>query len=291
MAIRFFSEVRLSSASKTDAGAAFIELADKVKDYLGYLDPAYFGRLAQAMKKWVEVWEKRKNQRLKLVPSRSSTKPSPDASCAVFTVTHNEPHFLPLWIEHYAQHAERADMWILDHGSDDGSTDKLWKDQDARLAGSIHVQRLSEGGPHHYLPHIFLNRAIETHHSFLLRQGYKCVVFAEIDEFLVADPDLFLGGFKQYMRDFATKDQRDAVRASGKNVVQSKGEAPMDWSRPVLEQRSRWRKTALYGKPVITKVPLSYSKKAAVTVIDEGLQLVNMKSADKDMCEKREFRR
>ena len=108
------------------------------------------------------------------------------------------------------------------------------------------------------------------------------------------------------MRDFATKGRPDAVRASGKIVVESEGEAPIDWSRPVLEQRSQWRKSTMYSKALITKVPLSYSigphagshtarrvapPSKAVAEIDEGLQSVRMRSADKEMCERRESTR
>ena len=43
---------------------------------------------------------------------------------------------------------------------------------------------------------------------------YACVVFAEIDEFLVTDPDLYPGGLRQYMQHFANEDTRDGRERS-----------------------------------------------------------------------------
>ncbi|KAG1663228.1 hypothetical protein FOA52_004429 [Chlamydomonas sp. UWO 241] len=52
--VPFFSSVSLSAASTT-ADAAYLELADEFRARFGSKDP-FFGKLADAMAKWVEVW-------------------------------------------------------------------------------------------------------------------------------------------------------------------------------------------------------------------------------------------
>ncbi|MGI4940925.1 MAG: glycosyltransferase family 2 protein, partial [Janthinobacterium lividum] len=44
---------------------------------------------------------------------------------AALTMVWNEPFFLPLWLRHYGRHLGPQNCFVLDHGSDDGSTEHL----------------------------------------------------------------------------------------------------------------------------------------------------------------------
>ena len=70
--VRFFDTVQLSAASSTDAGSAFKELADRVEESLGHLNP-YFARLAEAMRVWVDVWRETQAGSVTFQPSRRSS--------------------------------------------------------------------------------------------------------------------------------------------------------------------------------------------------------------------------
>ena len=43
--------------------------------------------------------------------------------CAVFTIVKNENYFLPIWLKHYKRYFDNSDIYVLDHQSNDGSTD------------------------------------------------------------------------------------------------------------------------------------------------------------------------
>ena len=44
---------------------------------------------------------------------------------AVFTIVKNENYFLPIWIKHYKKYFNESDMYVLDHQSNDASTNNL----------------------------------------------------------------------------------------------------------------------------------------------------------------------
>ena len=81
VATRFFDTVKLSDESRSDAGSAFQELADRVETSLGYLNP-YFARLAQSMRLWVDVWRDAQAGVITFKPSRSSQTESTSRSSA-----------------------------------------------------------------------------------------------------------------------------------------------------------------------------------------------------------------
>ena len=83
-AVRFFDTVQLSEASSTEAGAAFKELADRVEQSLGHLNP-YFARLAQAMRLWVDVWRETQAGSITFKPSRSSSSSSSSVAAGATT--------------------------------------------------------------------------------------------------------------------------------------------------------------------------------------------------------------
>ena len=256
----FMQNVRLSDSTKGSAGAAYLELAGFVRRELTSLDAEYFERLATAMEKWVAYWDKSQQHIIPFVASRASTAPaSEESTCAVFTVTRNEPKNLPRWLEYYGKHVAADDLWVLDHSSTDGSTAELYHPSKTHKA---RVKRLT--GETHFMPHIFLNRAVEQHQRLLLRSGYKCVAFAEIDEYLVPDPHKYPGGLREYLARFA-QGAKTTVRAEGRQIVESANDPkPFDWNKPFLEQRSQWRLSTTFSKPLVSKVPSSTSRDSTV---------------------------
>ena len=52
------------------------------------------------------------------------------------------------------------------------------------------------------MPHHFLNRQVELHQQRLLRAGYKCVLFMEVDEYVAPDPEFFPTGLAAYFKAF-----------------------------------------------------------------------------------------
>lgn len=313
--IAFMMKVKLSPTSKT-AATAYDELADKVISELSYLNP-YFVRLGKAMKTWVDVWELRFGGNygqincngyaphhaelpqcvVRMLPtaSKSNIAPSNQSTCAIFTITHNEQAMLPLWFKYYSKIVPLKDIWILDHNTNDGSTDA------SKFPEGTQIIRLY--GDNGYMPHVFINRHVDMHQHRLLRAGYKCVLFTETDEFIVPDPDVYKRGLLEYFQTFINNPNAYTTRVLGYHIVHiSNGainvEPAIDLSKPILGQRNYWQYDDLFNKPLLTKVPLRYTPghhssagKSGKVSADKSLFMIHLHNIDKEMCLKRELRK
>jgi len=97
----------------------------------------------------------------------------------------------------------------------------------------------------------------------LLRFGYKCVLFSEIDEFVVADGDAYHGGLSEYFEKFILSKEVKVAAVTGYqlkhvSVGDSHIEPTINFSAPLLQQRSYWYKDIFYNKPLLTKIPMIF---------------------------------
>ena len=99
---------------------------------------------------------------------------------AAFTIVNNESMMLPLWLDYYSRYFDGDDLYVLDHDSTDRST--------AELDGRCHVVPVHRQAFDHH----WLKSTVELFQAFLLR-SYDAVLFAEADEFVVADPLRYTG--------------------------------------------------------------------------------------------------
>ena len=183
------------------------------------------------------------------------TLPSPSSptACAMFTVVRNEAILLPIWARYYGRHFDPSDMLVLDHNGTDRSTDAIPLE--------ITVHRLS--GDSAFMPHRYLNNQVQLFQQLLLRNGYSCVVFSEVDEIILADSRNYEDGLRGFLREFVRSDSAIYVKPAGKTISHelngSRGEPPLDWSREILAQRHHWANSSMFSKPYITKIPLQYT--------------------------------
>ena len=115
-------------------------------------------------------------------------------------------------------------------------------------------------GDVHFMPHHFLNRQIELFHDRLLRFGYRCVVFSEVDEIIMPSPSKYPGGLREYMSKFLDNSRNIAARNAyglqlGHNPTVEK---KINWDENLFAQRSIFLPWKMYNKPVITTRPLKY---------------------------------
>lgn len=191
---------------------------------------------------------------------------------AAFTIVQNEPDFLPVWLRYYSRELGADDLYVLDHDSTDGSTSAV------RDAHVVPVHRTES------FDHRWLRATVEDFQRFLLR-SYDAVVFAEVDELLVVDPDRAAS-----LRDYIGEMDGMAARATGWNVVQHDGESPWDPERPVLEQRRWWHRAPTYDKVLVTTVPLNYEigfhEQRSIPNLepDHGLLLLHLHRVDRMRC-------
>jgi hypothetical protein len=193
---------------------------------------------------------------------------------AAFTIVKNERLMLPLWLRYYGRYFDADNLYVLDHGSTDGSTEGL--DRTCRVV-AVHRDAAFD---HHWL-----KSTVEAFQRFLLR-SYDAVLFAEVDELVVADPRRY-GGLDAYIDRLAP---RAAARCAGFNVVHQPDEPPLRFEAPVLAQRRCWHASLPYSKRLLSRIPLRWSDgfheeyAAPDDPLDPELMLVHLHRVDYDAC-------
>jgi hypothetical protein len=187
---------------------------------------------------------------------------------AVVTMTYNENRKLPYWLAHYAGEVGLENCTIIDHGSDDGSTD--------RIAGANRL-RLPRSPQDNDRRTAMISDIVSA-----LLNHYAHVAYVDVDELLVADPDRHAS-----LVDYADTVASDAITSIGIEIVHGAGEAPLDGRRGIGEQRghgifsSSMCKTSLVGKRP-TWAP-GFHAHAGAPQFDE-LYLFHLRHADLDQA-------
>lgn len=164
-----------------------------------------------------------------------------DTNIAIVTMVYNEPDFLPIWCNHYAGQLGSRNLYIVDHGSDDGSTDDL---------GDINVMRLPRSPQDDPKRAKYLSQFCSG-----LLEWYDSVIYVDVDEILVADPR-----HHPDLRHFCAANSQPVLNAIGLNVIHRLGhEIPYDPSRGVLAQRSWVFSSSSMCKPVLIRRPVRWA--------------------------------
>ena len=153
----------------------------------------------------------------------------------------DEAALLPIWCGHYLRQVGAGNLYVLDHGTEDGSTQGIPAqvtllppgplDEDMRLA------RVTEA----------VRELLGT---------YDWVVHTDVDELVLADPRHFPA-----LADYAAVEPGPAARAVGLDLHHIPGEEPpLDASRPVGEQRRWVRFSASMCKPALVREAVQWTR-------------------------------
>lgn len=205
---------------------------------------------------------------------------------AIFTICQNEPKFLPVWTSYYRKQTNPDDIFVLDHDSCDITT--------VATANTLHrvpVHRAES------FDHNWLRTVVQSFQRFLL-QSYRWVLFAECDEIVAANPEVYtnLLDFVRTERlcSGAEKGQLHPawVRAKGYELVQLEEEPVINWESPLLAQRDHWAPSKLYSKTLLANRPLEWSKGFHTTDTlptdpHEDLVLIHLHRLDFEYCKQK----
>lgn len=189
---------------------------------------------------------------------------------AALTMTRDEGAMIGHWVAHYGAQFGVENLYVVDDHSTDGSTDAL----------GCTVLR-----PPYLDKYPFERSRIGMLNSLsaALLHAYDAVVFADADEFLVAEPRRFAG-----LREFiATTADRDVIGALGFNVVQHvENEGPLSFDRPLLQQRRYAKFMPLMCKPMLKWAPVPWVRASHGVQtpfrVDPDLFMFHFKFADRD---------
>ncbi len=93
---------------------------------------------------------------------------------AFITLVRNEPFFLPHWLEYYGRTG--ADLFVLDHESDDDSVQRSVPDV-RRTTVTVTYPEAERAA--------WMLRTVQDFMRNLFADGYERVGYAEVDEFFV----------------------------------------------------------------------------------------------------------
>ncbi|HYZ62232.1 MAG TPA: glycosyltransferase family 2 protein [Acetobacteraceae bacterium] len=183
---------------------------------------------------------------------------------AALTMAFNEPVWARVWSRFYARQVGAANCFLLDHGSDDGSTEGL----------GITVERL-ERSP---LDEDARAALVGARAAELLRH-YDVVVHTDTDELLLPDParhaDLVA---------FAAAVSEPVVTAAGLDLQHlPEREPPLDPARPIGAQREWVRFSAAMCKPAFIRRPVRWAPgfhTSDAPMVMAGLYLIHLRYAD-----------
>jgi hypothetical protein len=196
-------------------------------------------------------------------------RPSRQVRFAVVTMVADEAFFLPIWLRYYGSFADAADIYVLDHGSTDGSTE------------GPGFQRIEVHNP--VLDWAWHVEVVRRQQAALLER-YDTVLCTDVDEIVVPDPAY--GDLGRYIAEFSG----DFVTCRGWEVLHEPATEPaFDPSRPVLEQRAHWFRNPAYSKPLLATVPMPWTggfhgRTDGLSRDDPRLFLVHLHRLDFDQC-------
>ncbi|CAF2463298.1 unnamed protein product [Rotaria sp. Silwood2] len=271
--IDFFQNVRFSSSAKTPE-SCYLELAQMIREKLSDLNK-YFNRLAAAMEIWIDIWHRLQNGKLSFRPSRHARKKNNEYRIAVLTICRSEGVYLSIWLTYYRRYFADEDIYILDNDSTDGSTSKL-------SVNVIHVH--SEK----YFDHLWLVDTVQKKVQDLLDNGYKYVLFCEVDEIVVPDPAIYPLGLIDYIK----RTNFSVVRVKAYDIRHNVTFEPkLKLNGSILQQRLYWMRHPAYDKPLLTSRSLHWAvgfhtcKEPATK--DENLIMFHLQRMDHDFYMKR----
>ena len=160
---------------------------------------------------------------------------------AAVTMSYNEPDFAAVWARHYASEVGARHCYIIDHGSSDGSLEGL---------GGINIVRIPRSPQDDRKRAQFMSRFCAA-----LLSWYEAVIHVDIDEMLVADPDLHTS-----LAAYCAADRRPLISAIGLDLLHRPDhERPLAPGLPVTGQRRWLRFSSAMCKPVLIRAPVEWA--------------------------------
>ncbi len=198
---------------------------------------------------------------------------------AIFTLVKQETVLLPKWLEYYSKLFDY--ILVMNH---DGNVDNLKGDY------KFEERKIGNLGTNHEQGWI-VPLVIEQQKALYDTGKYQKVVYAEADEFLIANPYKFKN-LTEYMETIKV----DYVHAKAYEVIQIREEEKaIDWKKPLLAQRKYWVRYIAYDKPLIGNGPIDWAEgfhnlkgkghreDDILPHLDENLYLIHIPRIDWDL--------
>jgi hypothetical protein len=186
---------------------------------------------------------------------------------AVVTMAYNEHVNLPIWRDYYRRELPQGELFVVDHGSDDGST--------IGLEGASRIPL-----PRRQMDEMQRARFVGLLQASLL-QYYDFVIYTDCDELIVVDPALSLT-LEAYLGSCGY-DYASPIGLNIQHIIDA--EPDLQDGKPILSQRRICYFHSDMCKPLISRVRLKWEagfhRSNMPLVIDRRLFLFHTKCADR----------
>ena len=161
-------------------------------------------------------------------------------TAAAITFVYNESVNLPIWIKYYGSQLGEHNLYVVDRGSDDGSTENL---------GDVNLVRV----PRNEFDEDQKTSFMSSFHSALLN-FHKTVIITDCDELVAPDPAKY-----RDLADYLDRVDFDYVNSIGLDILHViTEEGPIDLSQKILSQRKYARFHSPCCKHLVSRVPMSW---------------------------------
>ncbi|QDH17254.1 glycosyltransferase family 2 protein [Swingsia samuiensis] len=183
---------------------------------------------------------------------------------AAITQCYQEDIMLPLWVSHYSKLVGRQNLWVIDHGSSPPVT----------LEGVNVINSPRSACDDEEKAH-----TLSTWHNKLLSNGYDWVISTDTDEFITHNPSHY-----ETLADYLSHCPSSIRRCVGVEVLDPGDVPPINWEKPILQQRPCGIITKWSCKPAVSALPTSWlpGQHDAMqdSIFDHNLWLFHLKYAD-----------
>jgi hypothetical protein len=184
---------------------------------------------------YFEQWRRRRAERY------AERTPRDDRRRAVLTIVRNEAVLFPIWLRYYSKFFAPDDIYVLDHRTSDGSTER---------PGFVRVpvdhDKVYDSG--------WLTDVVQAHQHALFER-YEVVLTVDSDEIVAPDPAWGTLG------DYIDRFDEEFVNCVGYEVLHLRDrEPPLRLGEPVLAQRDYWYAHGAYDKPALASAPSAWAR-------------------------------
>ena len=171
---------------------------------------------------------------------------------AAITFVYNEFVNLPIWTAYFGGLFGKRNLFVIDLGTTDGSTDNL---------GDVNLLRVPRKEFDEYQKTGIINSLQRG-----LLNYFGTVIYTDCDELVVPDLSVYTD-----LNDYLARKEFECVSCVGLNVQHMISiEDPLDLGKPILAQRRFARFLSSTCKPAVTRVPLTWRTVCTIATAARG---------------------
>lgn len=197
-----------------------------------------------------------------------------------FTWVWNDMVILELWCKYYSRYFE--ELLVLCCGTKPEYDAKLAEFKEKYNLTAEKLEGSAEANSE-----VAKCREIVMGKQQELLKDHKWVLFSNCDEIITTNPAKY-----KDLNDFMKRTRNNWEWCIGYEILQEPGEPHIDFTKPVLRQRTSWLKNPAMNKVILSKIPLSWNDGFhqieetkgidPLKMKDRGLWLLHLKHIDFD---------